>query len=451
MKQVTAASALLADGWADNVRLTVGEGRIAGIETGLPAGAGGVLLPGLCNAHSHAFQRALAGRTERRGPGSKDTFWTWRTLMYTLAERVGPAELAAVARQVYVEMVASGYTSVVEFHYLHRASATCAPSLDMLEALLEAATDSGIRLTYVPILYERGDFDDHELAAQQKGFGLSLDDYLAHYQEAAQRIGAPHGVGLGAHSLRAVSPASLEILAAQAEADDVPMHLHIAEQQREVERCIEVYGARPVRWLLDRFAVDRRWTLVHATHLDDEELRLLAESGAVACLCPSTEGNLGDGFFRLKEYLAGDGAFAIGSDSHVSINPYEELRWLDYGQRLNLGQRNVAAQAGSGAGERLYLAALEGGEHAAGRISTGLAEGSIADLVVIDDQHPAVLGHGTETLLDAIVFSGLPSPIAEVFVHGERMVSGGKHAAAAGAAANYARALQSLNLGESTR
>lgn len=448
MKQVTAARALLADGWADNVRLTIGDGRITGIETGLPEGAGGVLLPGLCNAHSHAFQRALAGRTERRGPGNKDTFWTWRTLMYTLAERVGPAELAAIARQVYVEMVAAGYTSVVEFHYLHRASGTSAPSLDMLEALLEAAADSGIRLTYVPILYERGDFDDHELAAQQRGFGLSLDDYLAHYQEAAQRISEPHAVGLGAHSLRAVSPASLEILAAQAEADDVPMHLHIAEQQREVDRCIEVYGARPVRWLMDRFAVDRRWTLVHATHLDDGELRLLAESGAVACLCPSTEGNLGDGFFRLREYLARDGVFAIGSDSHVSIDPYEELRWLDYGQRLGLGQRNVAAQAGIGAGARLYLATMQGGEQAAGRPTTGLKEGSNADFVVIDDQHPAVLGHRTETLLDALVFSGLPSPIADVYVHGERAVSAGKHPAAAAAAGNYAAALHSLALTE---
>ena len=450
MTTITAAKALLTDGWAENVRLTVDGGRIAGIETGLAGedSFSGVLLPGLCNAHSHAFQRALVGHTERRGPGAKDTFWTWRTLMYALAERVGPAELRALACQVYVEMVSAGYTSVVEFHYLHRAATSLSASLDMLDALLAAASDSGIRLTYVPVLYERGDFDDQSLTTEQQGFGLALDDYLDHYQQAAQRVGERHSIGMGAHSLRAVSAASLEILAAQAEADGVPMHLHIAEQQREVDRCIELYGARPVRWLLDRFAVDRRWTLVHATHVDNEELRLLAESQAVACLCPSTEGNLGDGFFRLRDYLALDGVIAIGSDSHVSISPFEELRWLEYGQRLEREERNVAAQTGAGAGTRLFNAALAGGERAAGRCSTGLAEGGNADLLLIDDRHPTVLGHGSATLLDALVFSGQPSPIREVFVHGKRVVTAGRHVAGADALAAYANTLQALRPGE---
>jgi formimidoylglutamate deiminase len=450
MTPIFAEQALLADGWADDVRLTVERGTIAAIQTGAEPRSGdarvGMLVPGICNAHSHAFQRALAGRTERHGPDRTDTFWTWRQLMYSLADRIGPSELTAIARQLYVEMLAAGYTSVVEFHYLHRASDKRVPSTAMLEALLTAATDSGIRMTYVPILYERGDFNEQELSPQQEGFALSLDNYLVHYQEALQLIEGPHAIGLGAHSLRAVSRASLEILAGQAEADDVPLHLHIAEQQREVDGCLGACSARPVRWLLDNFAVDQRWTLVHATHMDADEVRLLAESGAVACLCPSTEGNLGDGFFKLQDYLHRGGTFSIGSDSHVTINPFEELRWLEYGQRLLRQQRNVAAQNENSTGASLFSAAVEGGARSAGRSSAGLAPGVDADLLTLDAQNPMLLGHGGDTALDALVFSGLPLPIDNVMVNGVWTVRDGAHGATAVALADYAAALHRLGM-----
>lgn len=455
MTTIYAEKALLASGWADSVRLTVEHGSIAQVASGAAPQCGDVradiVVPGICNAHSHAFQRALAGRAEQHGPDKTDTFWTWRQLMYSLADRIGPGELTAIARQLYVEMLASGYTSVVEFHYLHRASKRNVASIAMLNALLTAANDSGMRMTYVPILYERSDFDDQDLSAHQEGFALSLDNYLAHYQVAAQRIDGLHSIGLGAHSLRAVSRASLGILAGQAEADDVPMHVHIAEQQREVDRCLDVYGARPVRWLLDNFAVDRRWTLVHATHLDADEVRVLAESGAVACLCPSTEGNLGDGFFRLQDYLKFGGMLSMGSDSHVTINPFEELRWLEYGQRLLAQQRNVAARDGSSTGASLFSAAVAGGARSAGRSPAGLLPGGDADLLTLNGQSPTLLGHSSDTVLDALVFSGLPLPIDGVMVNGAWSIQDGRHPAAAGALADYADALRSLGMGQGAR
>lgn len=445
-----AQHALLAQGWTNNVRLTVDRGCISQLELGVVAAASDervdTVIPGLCNAHSHAFQRALAGHTERRGVDPTDTFWTWRALMYRLADRVGPDELHGIARQLYTEMVASGYTSVVEFHYLHRAENGSLPSDAMFKALLSAANDSGIRLIYAPILFERADFDQPQVAAGQRGFHLTLKQYLAHVDAVHGQLEASHSIALGAHSLRTVTAQSLSVLAAEAERLSAPLHLHIAEQPREVEHCIKHYGARPVRWLLDQYEVNARWTLVHATHLDDDECQRLAASSAVVCLCPSTEGNLGDGLFGLTPYLNAAGSISIGSDSHVSVNPFEELRWLEYGQRLALKQRNVAARDSQGCGERLYLAALAGGAQSAGVSAAGLQEGAEADLLVLDRASPTLAGHGNESLLDALVFSGQPLPIHKVMIDGRWVVDNGAHPSASSAAIEYAAVHGRLDL-----
>ena len=334
--------------------------------------------------------------------------------------------LRAIAAQAYCEMLAAGYTSVAEFHYLHRDPTTGDDGEAMFEAIAMAAGDSGIRLTYVPVHYERAGFEDPEPTARQASFAMSVDEFLTHYERSAAHRSNTVNVGIGAHSLRAVSNASLERIAQVAGAE-VPVHIHIAEQQREVEQCFSSYGRRPVRWLLENFDVSSNWSLVHATHMDDDETSALARSGAVAVLCPSTEANLGDGLFPLHDYLAGGGRIAIGSDSHISINPFEELRWLEYGQRLASRSRNVVSLRDSHVGSELFARALEGGAYASGQAAVGIEEGAPADLVVLSDDDPMLAGHGDESRLDALVFSGYPLPIERVMVDGQWCVTDGSH------------------------
>jgi formimidoylglutamate deiminase len=448
MPSILARKALLADGWAERVRLRIVDGRIASVDTGAHDAEGdtlaGLVIPGITNAHSHAFQRALVGRTEERAPEAKDNFWTWRSRMYRLAGCIDAEAMTAVARQLYIEMLCAGYTGVAEFHYLHRETLAGSPSDAMFNALVTAARESGIRLTYVPVLYERAGFDEPQPKAEQRRFATTLDAFEAHYRRAQEAAAGTFVVGVGAHSLRAVTAQSLRRVSSWSQADGVPMHLHIAEQQREVEQCVAALGARPVRWLTEHFDIDKRWCLVHATHIDDAEAGALAGSGAVICLCPSTEGNLGDGLFPLRHYLECGGRIAIGSDSQVSIDPFEELRWLEYGQRLASQSRNVAALHGSHTGRSLFELALAGGSLAGGHTIPALAAGSHADLVVLDDQSPTLVGHETDTLLDALVFSGLPLPIDKVMVGGEWRVLNGRHAAAERAVSDYARAVRKL-------
>jgi len=445
MTSIHARKTLLADGWAERVRLTITNGRIRSIEKSVaPRGADtsvGIVIPGLCNAHSHAFQRALAGHTEERGPGSRDNFWTWRSRMYRLAALIDANALTAIARQLYVEMLCSGYTSVAEFHYLHRQPGDAPDASDdaMLDALLTAADDSGIRLTYVPVLYERAGFDRPEPDADQKRFATTLKQFEDHYARARKAAGRRFTVGIGAHSLRAVSSRSLTRIVEIARRDSVPMHIHVAEQQREVEQCLASLKARPVQWLLRECDLDERWCLVHATHMNEDECEALGRSGAVVCLCPSTEANLGDGLFPLEKFLEADGRIAIGSDSHVSINPFEELRWLEYGQRLVAQKRNVAAINDRHTGRSLYDRAVAGGAMAGGQPGGQLQRGASADLVVLDDDSPMLLGHDSQSLLDALVFSGFTLPIDRVMTHGEWRVIDGRHVAREHALAEYAR------------
>lgn len=446
MDTIFARKALINKGWADNVRLGVRAGAIESVETGVAPRArdtvAGIVIPGLCNAHSHAFQRALAGRTEERSPAGRDNFWSWRERMYELAGRLDPEALAAIAQQAYVEMVSAGYTSVAEFHYLHRSPGVASPGA-MFEAIGEAAAGSGIRLAYIPVLYERAGFDRPEPQGQQALFVHDIDSFLAHHADAASQASATVHVGIGAHSLRAVSAESLRQIVAAA---DRPIHLHIAEQQLEVEQCLQSYGRRPVQWLLENFEVDTRWCLVHATHVDADETRELASSGAVVCLCPSTEANLGDGLFPLRDYLAAGGDIAIGSDSHVSINPFEELRWLEYGQRLASQSRNVAALEQAHVGHELFMRALRGGVRASGQEAGGVETGAAADLVVLYDDDPMLTGHGDATLLDALVFSGYRLPIERVMVNGAWQVVDGRHVAEEQAGIAYGETLRRIGV-----
>jgi len=448
MSGIFARKALLADGWADNVRLDIEAGRIAAVAADARANAAdrefGIVIPGLANAHSHAFQRVLAGHTEERGPANKDNFWTWRSRMYALAGKIDATAMEAIARQVYSEMVATGYTSVAEFHYLHNEPDTSETSEALFEAIAAAADASGIRLTYVPVLYERAGFDQPDPTADQQRFARSIDEFLEHYARIKSLAGERFAVGIGAHSLRAVTAESLARIAAVAAADGAPMHIHIAEQQREVDQCMNTHGKRPVEWLLDQHDVNEQWCLVHATHIDEDEIAAIADSGAVVCLCPSTEANLGDGLFPLQKFLGRQGRIAIGSDSHVSINPFEELRWLEYGQRLITQKRNIAAIGRSQTGRSLFELAAAGGALATGQAGGRIRTGDNADLVLLDDDSPMLAGHSTRSLLDALVFSGFTLPIDGVMVAGEWQVIDGRHKDAEAARAGYAAVARDL-------
>ncbi|MEA2665358.1 MAG: formimidoylglutamate deiminase [Candidatus Eremiobacteraeota bacterium] len=415
-----ASEAFLADGWAPDVALEIApDGTITSVRAGAEAGAAervaGPLVPGLANLHSHAFQRALAGRAERRGHDGDD-FWSWRELMYRLAGTLEPDALRALATDVYRSMLRAGYTAVAEFHYLHRdpRGAWYADRAAMARALVEAAKEAGIALCLLPALYAHGDVGGAPLGPHQRRFATAVDDVLdiARTLRAAYAHDPEITVGVCAHSLRAVTPAELRALVEGAPRD-VPLHLHVAEQIREVAAVEAALGARPVAWLLANHDVDGRWCLVHATHLDAAEQVGLARSGAVAGLCPTTEANLGDGLFPLGAYLAAGGGFGIGSDSNVSLSPVEELRWLEYGQRLATRRRIVAATApGASCGETLWAGAARGGARACGRAAGVIAPGMRADLVVLADEGPP------ETRLDRYVFAAERAAPRAVMVGG---------------------------------
>lgn len=448
MTTILAKKALLHSGWAEDVRLRIVDGLIDSIKIGCAAHSSdltaSVVIPGIANAHSHAFQRALAGHAEERGPADRDTFWSWRTQMYRLAGLIDADALAAIARQAFAEMMTFGYTSVAEFHYLHRDPVGEGKIGAMFQAIATAAADTGIRLTYLPVLYERAGFDKPEPTMEQRRFTMTFDEFVNHYEFARDTAGSNTSVGIGAHSLRAVTKQSLHKLTDLATRDKCPMHIHIAEQTAEVEQCLARHNARPVEWLLKEFSPNARWCLVHATHVSEEELRSLCESRAVVCLCPSTEANLGDGLFPLRAWLDQGGRIAIGSDSQITINPFEELRWLEYGQRLTSRSRNVAAVQQSHTGSSLFEQALEGGGLACGHGAGQLKAGGHADLVTVDDESPMLAGHSTESILDALVFSGGTLPISRVMAAGEWRVVDGVHVDSAQTRSDYLEVVRDL-------
>jgi len=432
--RIFAREALLPDGWARDVAFELGpDGTILSVEQGAPAGGetiDGPVVPGMPNLHSHAFQRAMAGRVERRG-ASGDDFWSWREAMYALAASLHPDALRTIARDVYREMLRAGYTAVAEFHYLHRdpAGAWYADKAEMSRALIAAAGDAGIAICLLPALYAHGDAGGAALHARQQRFASAPDDVL----EIASVLRRDYAgqpdivVGTCAHSLRAVTPDELRALLAGSP-PDVPIHLHAAEQVREVEAVRTALGASPVAWLLANVDLGPRWCLVHATHLEKAERDGLARSGAVAGLCPTTEANLGDGVFSLAPYLDAGGRIGIGSDSNVSVAPVEELRWLEYGQRLVARRRVVAARgAGESCGEALYAGAARGGAQACGIGAGELAPGRRADLVVLDDRAEPLAGAPANEVLDRYLFAANRAAPRHVMVRGRWRIREGKH------------------------
>jgi formimidoylglutamate deiminase len=388
-------------------------------------GAGHWAVAGVANLHSHAFQRAMAGMAERRSPpaadAARDSFWTWRETMYRMAARFDPELLEAVAAQLYVEMLEAGYTSVCEFHYLHHRpdGGRYDDPAAMSQALLAAARATGIRLTLLPVLYMTGGFDGRPLGARQQRFGHDVDGYLRLFESLHALQDARLRVGCALHSLRAVPADAMGEVVAALPAD-ARIHIHIAEQLGEVQDCLAVRDARPVEWLLDHAPVDARWTLVHATHLAKHEVAGIAASGATVALCPTTEANLGDGLFRLRDYLDAGGAWGIGSDSHISVSPVEELRWLEYGQRLASHHRNIAVGEDSPSVGTTLLDGV--------RASAANASGFDAvDRVLLDADAPQFVGATAADAADRWIFGGNRDAVREVVVAGERLVESGRH------------------------
>jgi len=440
------------DGWTrEGIFGIDADGSLQAVDDGPAETLGNWVLPGMPNLHSHAFQRAMAGLAERRGhtsalvperenqnaaihgrtPQKTDSFWSWRETMYAFAASVGPDELKAIAAQLYVEMLKAGYTQVCEFHYLHHRpdGSPYAQPEAMSLALVEAAQEAGIALTLLPVLYMSGGFDGRPLGPRQRRFGHDVDGYLRLLQTLRSYESAELRVGIALHSLRAVPEDALRTVLASGLVQEGPIHIHIAEQLGEVQDCLSLRGARPVQWLLDHAPVDPRWCLVHATHLNEDEIGRLAHSGAVAGLCPTTEANLGDGLFPLAEYLDAGGTLGIGSDSHISISPVEELRWLEYGQRLASHHRNIAArQEGVSVGQTLWRAALRGGAQAAGLPVGALQPGHRADLLVLDDGSPLLAARDEASVLDSFIFAGNTPLVRDVMCGGRWVVRDFHHA-----------------------
>jgi len=439
-----AAQALLPQGWAQDVRIDSRGGRITAITPGMAwdgqAQRLGCVVVGLGNLHSHAFQRAMAGLTEVGGR-SGDSFWSWRELMYRFLDRLDPDTFQAIAAQAYMEMLESGFTRVGEFHYLHHAEdgSRYANPAEMASRVAAAATETGLGLTLLPVFYAHSDFGGAAPVPAQRRFLHDLDGFarlLEGCGEALAKI--PDAVlGLAPHSLRACTPQQLQALVDMAAG---PIHIHIAEQTREVDACLAWSGQRPVQWLYDHAPVDARWCLVHATHVDAREVQQMAASGAVVGLCPITEANLGDGLFPMRDYMQAGGRFGVGSDSNVLIDAAEELRLLEYGQRLQLRGRNVLSPGAVSSGRWLYQQAVEGAAQALGE-QAGLAVGAPLDLLELDEQHPAMLGRAGDALLDSWLFAARNGALRGVWRNGRQLVRDGRHVNREAITARYRAAL----------
>ena len=453
-EQYWAPRAWLTGGWRDAVLLETGaDGCWARIQPDTPAPAGatvlaGPVLPGLVNGHSHAFQRAFAGLAERREQG-EDDFWSWRDRMYRVAGAITPAQLRAVAAQLYAELLRGGYTEVCEFHYLRHAPGA-RPGDDpmaMTQPLIDAAAEVGIGLTLLPVLYERAGFHQPALRPDQQPFQRHAEDVVALHQAVQQQAHRTLAAGVAVHSLRAARPASVHLLQQLAADLRGPIHIHVAEQRAEVQDCLNATGRRPVEWLASEGLLDARWLLVHATHVNTAEIMAVAHCGSAVVLAPTTEANLGDGLTDLPHWLRAEVPLAIGSDSQINRGWREELRWLDYGQRLVLRQRNVSAAPAQGqpsTAARLWASALQGGAQAAAQPCWGLQAGARADLLVLDTQDASLVGVPPEQLLDALVFSSPGRPWRDVMVAGQWRVQDHRQAGSAERLAAFAEAMQGL-------
>lgn len=441
-----AKTALLPGGWAEDVRITVIDGRITEIDTESKAGALGCLLPAPVNLHSHLFQRAMAGMTEARGAG-QDSFWTWRSLMYRFLDHLTPEDVQAIAALAMVEMAEAGFAGLAEFHYLHHRPGGGAydDPAEMAGRIAAAAAETGLGLTMLPVLYEQGGCDGRSLQAGQLRFGCDRDRYrtlLDGTRVALQALPADAGLGVAPHSLRAAGRESLAEVAGWV--PEGPVHLHLAEQVAEVEEVRGAYGARPVEWVLANLAVDARWCLIHATQMEPFETVGLAATGAVAGLCPITEANLGDGIFDGLRWQAAGGRFGVGSDSNVLISLRGELQMLEYSQRLQNRGRAMLADSARSTGRVLLDSVCAGGAQAAGRRAGAIAVGQWADLMALDTGSVVLEGQAGDGLLDAWIFAGNEGLVADVWSAGRHLVSGGRHSARDAVEARYRRVMTDL-------
>jgi len=455
-KRLWAPLAWLDGRWQQQVLLEAGqEGCWARITPGVsqPADAqplSGPVLPAVVNAHSHAFQRGFAGLTERRDQ-PQDDFWSWREQMYSLALRVTPTQMRAIAALLYAELLEGGYSHICEFHYLHHGpdGQPYGDPLAMSRALADAAVDTGIGLTLLPVLYERAGFRQPVLGERQRRFHTTVREVLA-IRDEVRRWRIPNvSAGVAIHSLRAASPESMSELARACHGDAGPIHIHVAEQQAEIDDCLATTGERPLAWLARHLPIDHRWHLVHATHADAADIDAIAATGAAVVVCPSTEANLGDGRFQLEAFNARSVPFSIGSDSHVCRNWPHELRLLEYGQRLALERRNIAAlpeQRSTSTAETLLAQVGDGGAAAAGFSSTswGLRAGARADCLVLDTNASGLLAVRPHHLIDAAVFGCDTPPIAETWVAGRQQVNGGKHRSRSALQQQFVQAMHEL-------
>lgn len=438
-------TALLPTGWAERVTLRIAEGRIADVLAGSDPAPDAerhrVAIPGLGNVHSHGFQRGMAGLSERRGRPDDD-FWSWREIMYRFLDRLTPDDIAAITAQAYVEMLETGYTRVGEFHYLHNDvdGGRYADPAETAAAIISAAEQTGIGLTLLPVFYAHSDFGGRLPKPGQRRFLSDIDSFARLVEASRAKLPADAVLGVAPHSLRAVTP---EELAAVTALTDGPIHIHAAEQVKEVEACEQWSGARPVEWLLHNAGVDSRWTLIHATHLNDSETDRLAGSGAVAGLCPVTEANLGDGIFPAERYLAAGGRIATGTDSNIQIDAAYELRSIEYSQRLSLRRRAILSPEGASVGETLFNAALTGAGQALG-VATGIAHGAPADILSLNMDHPSFAGATASTFLDRWIFAGRAGAIDCVWRAGQLQVVRGRHRASEVIANHYHKTLERL-------
>jgi len=425
--------ALLPAGWASDVAIDIDErGAIARVTPGAAAHdaqrVAGALVPGMPNVHSHAFQRALAGRTGHANEGG-DSFWTWRSAMYAMLDRLDADAFEAITAQAYVEMLKAGYTAVAEFHYVHHdpVGVPYADPAELARRVLAAAADGGIALTLLPVFYAHAGFGGTPPATAQRRFVHDADSYARLISSLARPAAELDVVvGVAPHSLRAAIPDEIAAIVSAASIA-APIHIHAAEQEREVADCVDWSGQRPVEWLLDHAGLDGRWCVVHATHMTAEETWALAASGATAGLAPTTEADLGDGTFPARAYLDAGGAYGVGSDSNTIVDPFAELRQLEWSQRLARRSRNVLAGNGEPVGQALYRHAAVGGARAVARNTGAIAAGMRADLVVLDGDDPALASVPHDALLDAAIFGPCRRPVRDVMVGGRWVVRDGHH------------------------
>jgi formimidoylglutamate deiminase len=459
-----AENILLSDGWATDKTLTIEKGFITAITSGkkAPPPKGevtillGAVIPGMINCHSHAFQRAFAGFSEQ-GSDGQNSFWTWRKTMYKFLTLLDHNDAQVIATQLYIEMVKKGYTRVAEFHYLHHdidGSTYCKPDQDnalatMAQAIFEAAKQAGIGLTMLPVLYQYAGFGSKKPNKGQKRFINSSAQFNQLVSDCftLSKQYQNTNVGIAPHSLRAADKKSIQIAVEHIRTLDesAPIHIHIAEQQQEVDDCLTYYKKPPVQWLLENFEVDKHWCLIHATHINEQEQQAIVNSQAVVGVCPSTEANLGDGIFPTAEFLALNGTLAIGSDSHISISPVEELRWLEYAQRLSKQQRTIlSTNDQASVGQNLWKKAAAGGAQSTNSNTGSLAVGKQADLLVLDENQTRLFANNNDHLLDSMIFASQQNVVKDVMVNGDWIVQNNTHAQEQSSADDFAKLLAKL-------